>query len=412
MKYLLLGSAIFLSSIAAYFSIAGLITIFPGAIISIIVMAFGLELAKIVVAVWSHTNWDLISKLTKLYLSFAVIVLMAITSTGIFGFLSKSHIEHNSNISFLQQSLSETQRKIDLENETISRIKSIIDEKKSSMSEEKNSNKDSRASIEAQIQSIYEREDSRIQQINSEIKSNKDRLAVLDNQLNELRNQKSGFFSSNKSKIEKLEQSQSQEREYISSQIENLNSSIAEIRNASKKDSDLLRQKISELSSQKHEIDPNDLKFIDEQQALINVSLQSIENLNLKKFEAESKVLKFENELGPIKYISDLINDFTGSELNTEFAVRIVIVLLVSVFDPLAIVMIVCAYKDINRSKGDELGFQTFIEESEPNDNASNSKEIANDSTRYPEEKQEGRRGHRFDPIKKIWVKIARRKYP
>jgi len=405
MKYLLLGSAVFLSSIAAYFSIAGLITIFPGAIISIIVMAFGLELAKIVVAVWSHTNWDLISRLTKLYLSFAVIVLMAITSTGIFGFLSKSHIEHNSNISFLEQSLSETERKIQLENEIISRIKSLIDEKKVSMSQDKNSNKDSRSSIEAQIQSIYEREDSRIQQINSEIKSNKERLTVLDDQLNQLRNQKTGFFSSNKSKIEKLEQSQSKEREYISSQIESLNNSIAETRNASKKESDLLREKISQLSSQKYEIDPQDLKFIEEQQVLINNALQSIENLNLKKFEAESKVLKFENELGPIKYISELVNDLTGSDLDTEFAVRIVIVLLVSVFDPLAIVMIVCAYKDIHRNQNPESAIGSFVEESEA------VKEEPN-PTKYPEEKSKKILDYKFDPAKKIWQKISRRKYP
>lgn len=410
MKYLLLSSAIFLSSIAAYFSIAGLITIFPGAIVSIIVMAFGLELAKIVVAVWSHTNWDLISKLTKLYLSFAVIVLMAITSTGIFGFLSKSHIEHNSNISFLQQSLSETERKIQLENETISRIKSLINEKKESMSQDKNSNKDSRASIEAQIQSIYEREDSRIQQINSEIKSNKERLTVLDDQLNQLRNQKTGFFSSNKSKIEKLEQSQSKEREYISSQVESLNNSIAETRHASKTEADLLRKKISQLSSQKYEIDPEDLKFIDEQQALINTSLQSIENLNLKKFEAENKVLTFENELGPIKYISDLINDLTGSELDTEFAVRIVIVLLVSVFDPLAIVMIVCAYKDINRGKAlnipEEKSIGSFLGEDE------SLEETGNDSIQYPAEKEKSRAGFSFDPVKRIWTKIGQKKYP
>jgi hypothetical protein len=280
------------------------------------------------------------------------------------------------------------------------------------MSQDKSSNKDSRASIESQIQSIYEREDSRIQQINSEIKSNKDRLTFLDDQLDQLRNQKTGFFSSNKSKIEKLEQNQFKEREYISSQIKSLNNSIAETRNTSKKEADLLREKISQLSSQKYEIDPKDLKFIDEQQALINVSLQSIENLNLKKFEAENKVLKFENELGPIKYISDFINDFTGSSLDTEFAVRIVIVLLVSVFDPLAIVMIVCAYKDINRSKENELDFQTFKEESEPDKEILEPEETANDSTKYPEEKSKIRKGYRFDPLKKIWVKVMRRKYP
>ena len=54
MTYLLLGSALLLSSIAAYFSIIGLSTIFPGSMLSIVVMAVGLELAKIIVAVWTH----------------------------------------------------------------------------------------------------------------------------------------------------------------------------------------------------------------------------------------------------------------------------------------------------------------------------------------------------------------------
>ena len=107
MAYLLLGSALLLSSIAAYFSVVGLSTIFPGSIVSIIVMAFGLELAKIIVAVWAHQNWKKISRLTKIYLSTSVIILMGITSMGIFGFLSKSHIEHSSSVSFSQNLIKE-----------------------------------------------------------------------------------------------------------------------------------------------------------------------------------------------------------------------------------------------------------------------------------------------------------------
>ena len=72
MKYLLLGSALSLSSIAAYFSIIGLSTIFPGSILSIVIMAIALELAKIVVAVWTHQNWKKISRLTKFYLCFSI----------------------------------------------------------------------------------------------------------------------------------------------------------------------------------------------------------------------------------------------------------------------------------------------------------------------------------------------------
>ena len=65
MKYFLLSSALSLSAIAAYFSIIGLSTIFPGSIVSIVVMAVALEVAKIVVAVWTHQNWKKISRQIK-----------------------------------------------------------------------------------------------------------------------------------------------------------------------------------------------------------------------------------------------------------------------------------------------------------------------------------------------------------
>ena len=87
-------SALSISSIAAYFSVIGLATIFPGSIKSVIIMGGVLEVGKIVTAIWLHRNWKSSPLLIKSYLSFATLTLMAITSMGIFGFLSKAHIEH------------------------------------------------------------------------------------------------------------------------------------------------------------------------------------------------------------------------------------------------------------------------------------------------------------------------------
>ena len=85
--------ALTISAVAAYYSIIGLIAIFSAAVIPIAVMGIVLEVGKLVTASWLYQNWRTVPKLLKGYLSFAVVVLMFITSMGIFGFLSKAHIE-------------------------------------------------------------------------------------------------------------------------------------------------------------------------------------------------------------------------------------------------------------------------------------------------------------------------------
>lgn len=85
-------TAIAISAIAAYFSIAGLITLFSATPISIAIMGGCLEAAKLVTASWVYRNWTIAPVIIKYYLSGAVVILSLITSMGIFGFLSKSHI--------------------------------------------------------------------------------------------------------------------------------------------------------------------------------------------------------------------------------------------------------------------------------------------------------------------------------
>jgi len=86
-------SALFLSGIAAYYSIIGLAAIFTGAFWPIVFMGSVLEMSKLVTASWLYRNWKTCPLLLKSYLTFAVVVLMIITSMGIFGFLSKAHID-------------------------------------------------------------------------------------------------------------------------------------------------------------------------------------------------------------------------------------------------------------------------------------------------------------------------------
>ena len=93
MIYLTFMAAFLLSGIAAYYSVIGLALIFAGAFWPVVIMGSALEFSKLVTASWLYRNWKITPRLLKTYLTFAVIILMLITSMGIFGFLAKSHID-------------------------------------------------------------------------------------------------------------------------------------------------------------------------------------------------------------------------------------------------------------------------------------------------------------------------------
>ena len=93
MTFLTLLCALALSGIAAYYSILGLAAIFTGAFWPIVFMGSVLEASKLVTTSWLYRNWKNCPLLLKSYLTFAVVILMVITSMGIFGFLSKAHID-------------------------------------------------------------------------------------------------------------------------------------------------------------------------------------------------------------------------------------------------------------------------------------------------------------------------------
>ena len=85
--------AIAIAGIAAWFSIAGLMAIFAASAVPVAIMAGSLEVGKLISASWVYRNWQRAPFFLKTYLTLAVIVLMFITSMGIFGFLSKAHLE-------------------------------------------------------------------------------------------------------------------------------------------------------------------------------------------------------------------------------------------------------------------------------------------------------------------------------
>ena len=117
--YLLFITGLTLSGVAIYYSVAGLGAIFAGALVPIYIMGTSLELAKLVAASWLKANWQRAPWFMRLYIFAAIAGLMAITSIGVFGYLSKAHIEQSSSASTLQA-------KVDILNSRIDSEKSII----------------------------------------------------------------------------------------------------------------------------------------------------------------------------------------------------------------------------------------------------------------------------------------------
>jgi hypothetical protein len=122
LKYLVGISAIIIAGCAAYFSITGLGILFAGASISVMVMAGSLEYAKLVTATYLKQKWDTIKGFNKWYLTSAVIILMAITSAGIFGYLSNAFQQQNIKLDQVAREIQVWQNKIDNSNQQITTL--------------------------------------------------------------------------------------------------------------------------------------------------------------------------------------------------------------------------------------------------------------------------------------------------
>jgi len=231
-------SAISISVIAAGYSIMGLATLFAGAVVPIIAMGSALEVGKLVAASWLYNNWrnELVPKTIKLYLTFAVVVLIFITSMGIFGFLSKAHLDQ-------VQPTSSNEIRIELIDKQIIQKENIIDRAENTLDQ-------------------------------------------LDKALDK----------------------------YI--------------------DMEYVTRGLKEREKQKPERDALNL--------VINNAIDELSNLSLAKSALELKQDKIEAEVGPIKYIAELIY---GDEAKDHFdkAVRWVIIVLIFVFDPLAVLLLIAA---------------------------------------------------------------------
>jgi len=231
-------SAISISVIAAGYSIVGLATLFAGAVVPIIAMGSALEVGKLVAASWLYNNWhnNLVPRTLKAYLFFAIIVLVFITSMGIFGFLSKAHLDQ-------VKPQSSNNIKIELLDTQINQQQIIIDRSQKT-------------------------------------------LTLLDQTL----------------------------EKYI--------------------DMEYVTRGLKEREKQKPERDALTLA--------INQASDKISELTNEKSSLKLEQDKIEAEVGPIKYVAELIY---GDEAKDHFdeAVRWVIIILIFVFDPLAVLLLIAA---------------------------------------------------------------------
>jgi len=230
-------SAISISVIAAGYSIVGLATLFAGAVVPIIAMGSALEVGKLVAASWLYHNWNSdVPRLLKGYLFGAIIILIFITSLGIFGFLSKAHLDQ-------VKPTSSNNIKIELLDKQINQQNLIIDRAEKS-------------------------------------------LNLLDKALEVY--------------IDK---------EYVTRGLK---------------------------ERKKQEVERNDLN------TAITEASDKIANLTNKKAELELSQDKIEAEVGPIKYVAELIYG-ENAEDNFDKSVRFVILILIFVFDPLAVLLLIAA---------------------------------------------------------------------
>jgi hypothetical protein len=175
--YLALFSGLTLSVVAEYYSIVGLTAIFPTAVIPVIIMGIALGLGKIVATVWLKQNWSIAPFAIKTYLMIAILTLMFITSMGIFGFLSKAHLEQSvptgevaAKIALIDEQLRVEKENIDDARKSLAQLDAQVDQRLSRSTDDRG------AERAVQIRRQQQAERSRLQKDIVSAQSNIGRL--------------------------------------------------------------------------------------------------------------------------------------------------------------------------------------------------------------------------------------------
>ncbi len=371
----LLFSALAVSAVAAYFSIVGLMAIFNGLPLSILWMGIVLEIAKLVTASWIYQYWSRVQFLMKTYMVTAVIILSLITSIGIFGFLSKAHIEQSANtgdafaeVQRIEQLIDRQRNKIEVAEERIDRIEAggNLDVTESIRQQEEIRDtaweriQGDITYAEQQIESIRASLDTDIAQKQQEIAELDSIIASYTNQgttgnvFNREDNVAKGIEVREQQKPERdrIANDIQELRAYAEQQIAGYRNQISQYRADTQATIDNANAEINRLRDQETSSQETKDEQIDNIQATIDDAYTQIEVYNEDLFDKRAIVRDLEKEVGPIKYVAQLIyGDDSANSIDS--AVLILILLLIFVFDPLAIVLVIAANLSLKERRGE-----------------------------------------------------------
>ena len=371
----LLFSALAVSAVAAYFSIVGLMAIFSGLPQSILAMGVVLEIAKLVTASWVYQYWKKTSLLMRSYMVSAVIILSVITSIGIFGFLSKAHLDQSAStgdavaqVERIQDLIQRENLRITTAEEQITRIESggSLD-----VSESIKQQEEIRDTAWDRIQDDVEYAENQIEKIRegleSDLSKKQSELDALDDIVKSYTDQGTtgGVFSreDNVAKGIEIRESQKTERDRISlemgelrgyaeTQIAGYRNQIGEYRASVQDTIDGANREINRLREQGADDQASRDEQIDTIQERIDSAYAKIDEYNVELFDKQSIVRDIEKEVGPIKYVAQLLYGNSGAGA-VDNAVTLLILLLVFVFDPLAIVLVLAANLSWKEKQGE-----------------------------------------------------------
>jgi len=353
-------TALTISGVAIYYSVAGLAAIFAAAVIPIIVMGVSLEIGKLVTAVWLHRNWSRAVWWMKTYLAVAVLVLMFITSMGIFGFLSKAHIEQTS-LSQEQVALIDTlndketraQAKIDrwrgeldrlLKGEDV-RVDSLIEKEQEGLDKIYARIKEAKDAVRADAKFEIEQQQTRIKQAqdrrDAEIAAAEKKFEgslggtkAYEDAVKKAKDNELSVASRAQAEILKINTKLDEDLAKIdakyATEIAGINKRINDLRNQANSKTQDIEGRILELEG-----------FIETEQ-------KNIDAVNEEKFGYEKEYRKLEAEVGPIKYIAEFIYGEQADNNLLEAAVRWVIIIIIFVFDPLAVLLLIASQYTFN----------------------------------------------------------------
>jgi hypothetical protein len=386
--WLTLLTALTISGVAIYYSVSGLAAIFSAAVIPIIIMGGVLEVSKLVTAVWLHRFWGIATWWLKTYLSIAVVVLMLITSIGIFGFLSKAHDTASGNateaiatVTRIDGQIAREENRIEILEDRINGLQSGDGfDVSSSISQQQEIISGARGAVQAdidynqtQITAINERLDRDLEaletSLTADIQVQTDKLVPLDDLVASYRDEEdSGFINrtDNRGEAERVLQEQKPERDAIASEITRLRDStrdreaelrreasvavreaqgnINDYRAQTQETVDAATAEINRLREQSNSSQDDDLEQIDEWNLTIDDIYNTIDSLRDEKFESEQAVRLVESEVGPIRYIAEFFTGTDDADASLlETAVSWLIMVIIFVFDPLAVLLLIAS---------------------------------------------------------------------